>query len=59
MHLDGSFPQLIHNRIWTLLNGENTDGYTVMEFWRNWVTFDDRDRDIMVIILFYYSLAIS
>jgi hypothetical protein len=39
---------------WTLIRGENANGYTVLEFWRKWVTCDERDRDILVTKTLHY-----
>ena len=44
---------------WDLLNAEEEDGYTVLEFTRDWVTCDEeRDRVIDVSDTFF-SLAYS
>ena len=33
---------------WILIGGDNENGFTTLEFWRNWTTCDERDRDIEV-----------
>lgn len=47
-----SRPPVDPQQDWTLLRGENMNGYTVLEFWRKWVTCDERDRNVLV-----YSLS--
>lgn len=44
-----SRPPIDSQQDWTLIRGENSNGHAVLEFWRKWVTCDERDRDIMVI----------
>ena len=39
---------------WFLTNAEIEDGYTVLEFYRNFITCDDCDLDILVRITEYY-----
>ena len=34
---------------WFLIDGSESDGYTVLRFTRDWVTCDDKDRDIEVV----------
>ena len=41
-------PPIDPSQDWFLVSGEETGGYTVLEFTRNWTTCDDRDRDIQV-----------
>ena len=33
---------------WHLIRGEEENGFTTLEFWRNFITCDDKDRDILV-----------
>ena len=41
-------PPIDAKQDWILLRGENVNGYTVLEFWRKWITCDESDRDILV-----------
>ncbi len=43
-----SLPAVDVSQDWMLEAGEQTDGYTVLAFKRNWVTCDQQDRDIKV-----------
>jgi hypothetical protein len=43
-----SLPPIDPQQDWNLVRGENENGFTTLEFWRKWVTCDDRDRDIEV-----------
>ena len=33
---------------WILIEADNENGFTTLEFWRKWITCDERDRDIEV-----------
>ena len=46
-----SLPPIDDSQDWTVLNGEEVDGYTIIHFTRSWVTCDDRDRDVTVSLL--------
>lgn len=42
---------------WKLLKGEESaDGYTVLEFTRNWTTCDSNNRDIKVLPIIFKCL---
>ena len=43
-----ALPPVDASQDWTLVDGEEEDGYTILRFTRPWVTCDDRDRDIEV-----------
>ena len=43
-----SLPPIDPQQDWNLIRGENKNGFTTLEFWRKWVTCDERDRDIEV-----------
>ena len=43
-----SLPPVDPQQDWNLISGENENGFTTLEFWRKWVTCDERDRDIEV-----------
>ena len=47
-------PPIDASQDWTLVAGEEEDGYTVLQFTRPWITCDDRDRNIEVSL--HYSL---
>ena len=55
LHLQDRFafqqalPPIDPSQDWFLVRGEEDDGYTILEFTRNWTTCDDRDRDIEVL----------
>ena len=44
-----ALPPIDPSQDWFLVAGEETSGYTILEFTRNWTTCDDRDRDIQVL----------
>ena len=46
--LEQSRPPVDPQQDWNLIKGENENGFTTLEFWRNWVTCDENDRDIEV-----------
>ena len=48
-----SLPPIDDSQDWTVVNGQEADGYTVIHFTRSWVTCGDRDRDITVSLLQY------
>lgn len=39
-------PPIDASQDWTLVAGEEEDGYTILQFTRPWITCDDRDRNI-------------
>jgi len=43
-----ALPPIDPSQDWFLVSGEETGGYTILEFTRNWTTCDERDRDIQV-----------
>ena len=43
-----SRPPIDPQQDWFIISGENMDGYTVLQFWRKWITCDERDRNIQV-----------
>ena len=46
--VERSLPPIDASQDWTLISGEEVDGYTIIRFARSWVTCDDKDRDITV-----------
>ena len=43
-----ALPPADSNQDWCLTSAKEEDGYTILEFNRNFTTCDDRDRDITV-----------
>lgn len=43
-----ALPPVDSNQDWRLTSAEEDDGYTILEFNRNFTTCDDRDRNITV-----------
>ena len=41
-------PPVDESQDWFITDGAEMDGYTVLLFWRYWVTCDDRDNPIEV-----------
>lgn len=41
-------PPIDEQQNWNLIRGEEEDGFTTLEFWRKFITCDDKDRDILV-----------
>ena len=52
--MEESLPPIDDSQDWTVVNGEEVDGYTIIHFTRSWVTCDDRDRDITVSLFTAY-----
>ena len=54
-----SLPPIDPSQDWFLLNSEEENGFTILEFSRNFTTCDDRDLDITVCIIIMTCLVIS
>ena len=58
-YAEGTFlPPIDQSQDWFLINSEEENGFTVLEFSRNFTTCDDRDRDITVRPLHTVSLSL-
>ncbi len=50
-------PPIDESQDWELLSGREEDGYTILQFRRDWVTCDDRDRNIDVSVATHVPLC--
>ena len=44
-------PAIDEQQDWTLLNAEEVDGFTILEFKRKYITCDDKDIPIRVSVM--------
>ena len=51
-----ALPPIDESQDWSLLRGQEMNGYTILEFTRNWVTCDERDRIVAVRKLVYLCI---
>ena len=47
-----STPPIDEQQDWYLIRAEEEDGYTTLEFWRNFISCDSKDRNILVCVVY-------
>ena len=48
-------PVIDHEQNWFLISGEEENGTTILQFWRNFTSCDDYDMDVTVINTILYD----